>query len=152
MSNIANFMLPNEPTCILACSAGSARLWLSQSRFGDWKLIEHIRNEHASDRESDLGSDRPGRTFDSVGKGRHAMSRKSTSQQHQALLFTRQIAGLVNDAIAENRVTKLVLLAAPDMLGYLRSELSDAALRAVALAKPMNVANLEESGIRAYFA
>ena len=151
MSDLANFLLPNEPTCIVACSAESARFWLSESRFGDWKLLTEMRDEMAPRRESEFASDRPGRSFDIVGTGRHAMSSQVSGQEHQTLLFARQVAAYLNKAIASSEVTRLVLLAAPKFLGYLRSELSNTALRAIALAEPRNLADLDETQIRKYF-
>lgn len=50
-----------------------------------------------------------------------------------------------------NEVTKLVILAAPRFLGYLRFELSDTALRAIAFAEPRNLDDLDEAQIRQYF-
>ena len=151
MSDLANFLLPNEPTCIVACSAESARFWLSETRFGDWKLLTGMQDEMAPRRESEFASDRPGRSFDIVGTGRHAMSSKVSGQEHQTLLFARQVADYLNKAIAGSEVMHLVLLADPKFLGYLRSELSDAALRAIALAESRNLTDLEEQQIRDYF-
>ena len=65
--------------------------------------------------------------------------------------FARDIASFLNGAIATRKVTSLVILAAPAVLGYLRSELSDSALRAVSLSQSINLANLEEAEIREYF-
>lgn len=151
MNGLANFLLPNEPTCVVACSAGSARFWLSESRFGDWKLLTEISDDQAASRGAEFSSDKPGRSFDIVGDGRHAMSQKVSGQEHQTMRFARSIGDFLNKAIAESEVTSLVILAAPAVLGYLRSELSDSALRAVSLSHPINLANLEEAEIREYF-
>lgn len=151
MNDLSNFLLPNEPTCVVACSSARARFWQSSSRFGDWKALAEMQDEAASHPESQFASDRPGRSFDIVGKGRHAMSQPESGQDHQTLVFARQVADYLNDAIAESKVTKLVIIAAPRFLGYLRSELSDTALEAIALAEPRNLDDLEEHEIRSYF-
>lgn len=151
MNDLANFLLPNEPTCIVACSASSARFWLSETRFGAWKLLTEISDDQAASRGSDFSTDRPGRSFDIVGDGRHAMSQKVSGQENQTIQFARDIAEYLNRAIAESKVTSLVILAAPAVLGYLRSQLSDTALRSVSLSHSINLANLEEAEIREYF-
>jgi protein required for attachment to host cells len=151
MTELANFLLPNEPTYIVACSAATARLWRSDSRFGNWALVAEMDDELAAQRERDFQADRPGRSFDIIGAGRHTMSSPETSQDHQTLLFARQVASYLNNAVANGDVSRLVLLAAPGFLGYLRSELSDIALRAVALAEPRNLVDLDEKQIRDYF-
>jgi len=151
MSDLANFLLPNEPTYIVACSSAAARVWLSESRFGDWQPLTELHNERATQQEADFVSDRPGRSFDIVGSGRHAMSPEVSGQDLETERFAREVADYLNEAIANNNASQLVLLAAPGFLGFLRSALSDAALRAVALAEPRNLSNIEEDEIRKYF-
>ena len=101
--------------------------------------------------ESEFASDRPGRAFDIVGKGRHAIAQPESGQDHQTLLFARQVASYLNAAIAESRVNKLVILAAPEFLGYLRAELSNTALKSIALAEARNVTDLDDEEIKRYF-
>jgi protein required for attachment to host cells len=151
MSDLANFLLPNEPTCIVACSSAKARFWLSESRRGDWRLLTELHNEKATHQEADFASDRPGRSFDIAGSGRHAMSPQVSGQDQETLRFAREVAAFLNSAIANNEATRLVLLAAPGFLGFLRSELSAAALRAIALAEPKNLADVDEDRIKKYF-
>ena len=79
------------------------------------------------------------------------MSQAESAQDHQALVFARQVADYLNDAIADGKVKKLVILAAPGFLGYLRAELSNTALKSVALAEPRNVSDLDEQEIKHYF-
>ncbi len=110
-----------------------------------------MQDESANDPEAEFASDRPGRAFDIMGKGRHAMSPPESAQDHQTLVFARQVAEYLNEAIAESRVNKLVIFAAPRVLGYLRSELSDTALRSIALAESRNVSDLDEEEIKSYF-
>jgi protein required for attachment to host cells len=151
MTDLANFLLPNEPTYIVACSAAAARIWRSESRFGDWAPVSQMDDKLATRREQDFEADRPGRSFDIVGSGRHAMSPSKTSQDHQTTLFARQVASCLNGAIASGDVQHLVLLAAPGFLGNLRRELSDAAVNSVVLAEPRNLTDLDEKEIRNYF-
>ena len=151
MNGLANFLLPNEPTYIVACSAADARVWRSDTRFGDWTLVAELGDKLASRREQEFDSDRPGRSFDSVGKGRHAMSPPETSQKHQAELFARQVASRLNDAVTRGEISHIVLLAAPAFLGHLRTELSDTALKVVAHAEPRNLTGLAEKDIHRYF-
>jgi protein required for attachment to host cells len=151
MSELANFLLPNEPTYIVACSTAAARFWRSDSRFGDWTLVDEMENVLATQRERDYEADRPGRSFDIVGQGRHAMSSPETSQDHQAALFARQVASCLNNAVASGEVLHLVLLAAPGFLCHLRAALSDNALKAIALAEPRNLTDLDEKAVRNYF-
>jgi len=79
------------------------------------------------------------------------MSPQVSRKEQEALRFAREVAAYLNSVIANNEATRLVLLAAPGFLGLLRSELSDASLRAVALAEPRNLTDIDEDKIKKYF-
>jgi protein required for attachment to host cells len=74
--------------------------------------------------ERELGTDRPGRSFESVGGARHALSSASTARQRGRQQFARRVADRVDDALAQGRFRRLGLVAPPAMLGELRHALS----------------------------
>jgi len=151
MGDLANFLLPNVPTCIVACSAADARLWQSNSRFGDWKFLTAMSHASATKSEAHFASDRPGRAFDSVGAGRHSLSQSESGQQHELLVFARQVADYLNRSIANDDFDHIVLIGAPKFLGCLRTELSGTAKRAVILEASKNLADLDANAIKKYF-
>lgn len=151
MSNLTNFLLPNAPTCIVACSAAEARVWRSTSRFGDWKYVTTMSNPAASKSEADFASDRPGRAFDSVGAGRHSMSQAESGQQHEMLVFARQVADYLNRCVVNREFDHIVLIGAPKFLGCLRTELSEPARRVVVMEAPKNLGDLDSAAIKKYF-
>lgn len=97
---------------------------------GGWDSLEERADlvhplSRARDRE--LTSDSPGRSFDSVGGGRHAMAPRTDPKEHEASVFARELAAEIEAARARNELDGLVIMAAPSFLGLLNSELSDAA-------------------------
>lgn len=76
----------------------------------------------------DIGADRPGRAFDSVGKGRHAMGRSVSDTEHSTEVFAREIARRLERGRMERAFESLVLVAEPRFLGrlqgFLHGELS----------------------------
>ena len=151
MSDLGNFLLPNTPTCIVACSAADARLWRSTSRYGDWTPVTQMSNPAATRSEAEYASDRPGRAFDSRGAGRHAMSPQESGLQHETISFARKLAAFLNRSIANGDFAHIVLIGAPKFLGYLRTELSDAAQRAVVLQAAKNLTDFDAAAIKKYF-
>ena len=131
VARLEQFLLPNAPTCIVACAATSARLWTSSSRFGEWTPIAEFSDDDAAQPEKSFASDRPGRAFDSFGSGRHAMADSETGRRHETRQFARQLADYLNAGIAANEFENLVLIASPAFLGHIRAELSKPARRAV---------------------
>ena len=151
MNDLDKFLLPNDSTCIAACSGSEARLWLATSRHGDWQALTELQHPESATREGDLVSDRPGRSFDSFGSGRHAMSQPSSAREQELTRFAEQVADYINAGIANRDFNNLVLFVEPSFLGHLRTKLSAAATKATVLTAPKNLTSLDENRIRDYF-
>lgn len=133
-----NFLLPNARTWVVAGDSAETRIFLTRRRFGDWSEVVTLSNPGATTRERDLVSDRPGRAFDSFGKGRHAMSQEETAHQHEIHRFAHEVGGYLNKGMASGKFRHLVLIAEPTFLGYLRPELSAASKKSVLCEISMN--------------
>ncbi|NIV16953.1 MAG: hypothetical protein GWN47_00755 [Woeseiaceae bacterium] len=151
MAKLKDIQLPNGPTCIVACSATGARLWLSRTRYGEWSFLKEFSDQDAARPEKEFASDRPGRAFDSFGSGRHAMSTSVSGREHEVRQFARQLAQHLNAAIAANEFENIVLFASPAFLGHLRSELSAPARRAVVFEAAKDLTGMDVGRIHQYF-
>ena len=80
------------------------------------------------------GSDRPGRSFDSVGGGRHAMEASSDQVRLEKRAFLRRIADFLGDHAEKKSYDRLIVLAPAQALGDLRSELPEK-VRALVMAE-----------------
>ena len=72
----------------------------------------------------DIVSDKPGRTFDSGGKGRHAMEPPNDPRELEKRNFARGLARRLDEAAHRGDFDRLVLVATPKVLGNLRALLS----------------------------
>ena len=72
----------------------------------------------------EIMSDRPGRTFDSAGQGRHAMEPRTDPREVEKRRFAHTLAAMLEDRLNQGRFDRLVLVAPPRALGQLRGELS----------------------------
>jgi len=72
----------------------------------------------------DLASDRPGRSYESVGGARHAIERENGPRWQEALRFARRISCRLDDALQKGEFEELIVVAGPPFLGLMRSELS----------------------------
>jgi protein required for attachment to host cells len=77
---------------------------------------------HQHDRE--LASDRPGRSYESVGGARHAIERENDPRWQEAVRFARRISCRLDDALRRGEFDELIVVAGPPFLGLIRSELS----------------------------
>ena len=77
---------------------------------------------HLHDR--DLVSDRPGRSYESVGGARHAIEREADPRQREAERFARRIARRLDEARRKGEYDELIVVAGPPFLGLMRKEMS----------------------------
>ncbi len=84
---------------------------------------------HSAPPTRELGSDRPGRTRESVGSTRHAMEPRIDWHRFEKEKFGRELAALLDGAAERNEFDRLVLVAPPRTLGDLRAALGGKARR-----------------------
>jgi protein required for attachment to host cells len=93
----------------------------------DPRKLKHtatVINPVARLKEQDLVSDRPGRTFDSEGAGRHAMDGERSAVQREIRRFARDVVANLEQARINHEFDRAVIVAGPRMLGLLRDALS----------------------------
>lgn len=71
----------------------------------------------------DMLTDRPGRSFESHGRARHAKESRSDPHRELKRSFAKHLAGLLKTNLADKRYERLVLVAPPATLGDLRDAL-----------------------------
>jgi len=77
---------------------------------------------HLHDR--DFASDRPGRSYESVGGQRHAIERENDPRAREAVRFAKRIARRLDEARRKDEFEELIVVAGPPFLGVMRQELS----------------------------
>jgi protein required for attachment to host cells len=101
----------------------------------------------------EIASDRPGRSFESAGRGqpadvgahgRHAMEPRTDPQRHAEYAFARDLAHHLQEAASKNRFQRLVVVAAPKTLGDLRELLPDSVKKLVTVELDKDLTNLPE--------
>jgi len=95
----------------------------------------------------DIMSDRPGRTFDSVGRGRHHKEPRTDPRKVEKRNFAQKIATLLDDGLNQGEFERLVIVAPPEELGLIRAELSPAVSRRVSAELNKDLAGLSQSEI-----
>ncbi len=112
--------MPNI-TWVLIADGARARVLAQDKPFQALKPAlaeEEITGSTAQSKE--IGSDRPGRSFDSAGEGRHAMVPPTDPQRYAKYAFARELAERLEEAAHGGRFDRLILVAAPKTLGDLR--------------------------------
>ena len=84
------------------------------------RISDPLAHEHARD----LGSERPGRSYESVGSARHSIARENDPRYQEAVRFARRISCRLDDALNRGEFEELVVAAGPPFLGLMRAEMS----------------------------
>jgi protein required for attachment to host cells len=84
-----------------------------------------LDNEAGRKKAGEILADRGGRSFDSVGAGRHTVAvEKADPKKHAATAFARQVAERIGKVTHDGSCRGYALIAAPRFLGMLRDAVS----------------------------
>lgn len=108
---------------ILVADAGRAKIYRHDGRGKGLALVEEI--EPPASPAVEWGTDRPGRSFESVGSARHAHEPRRDPHDQAEDDFAREVCRRLDGAAKDGRFERLILVAAPRFLGMLRSHLGD---------------------------
>lgn len=114
-------------TWIVVAASARARIFSVSGIEGKLQEIADLTHPRARLHDRDLSSDRPGRSFDSHGQGRHGMEQATSPQEHESHVFAVEIADYIDRGLREQHFDSLILVAPPKFLGRLRPELSKSA-------------------------
>ena len=77
---------------VVVAESSRARIFVFQQAGLTMEELEGLTHPASRAHERDLISDRPGRSFDSFGSGRHAMEEEVSLKQQEAIVFAREIS------------------------------------------------------------
>jgi len=116
------------------------------------RLVEREALEHPEGRlkSQSINADRPGRSFESPGAKRHAMTREVDPKKQEAIVFSQRVADHLENARRKDEVARLVLIAAPEFLGLLRDVMSVELRRMIVEEISLDLAQMTPQEIRAH--
>lgn len=113
-----------DRTWILIADASRARVLLYRGPEHKLETVEGMTLAFDHKRAREIGADKPGRSFESVGATRHAVSPHSDLERIEEKRFAHEIAERLDKEAERASFERLVLVAPPTMLGDLRQALS----------------------------
>ena len=115
----------NRYWAVAVADESTAIVYARDSLSGPLRELFSLDNEAARMKTEQLISDSGGRSFDSMGMGRHTMGKEKTDpKKHAASKFAKQIAERVAKMINNGSCRGYALVAAPRFLGILRDAFS----------------------------
>ncbi len=111
-------------TWILIAHRAGARIFENDGPGTGLKHVDAIAHPEGRLEDKALGSDKPGRSFDSHGPGRHALGKEHGPAETVAQEFAHALAARLDAGRTKHAYGKLVLVAEPRFLGMLRAALT----------------------------
>jgi protein required for attachment to host cells len=102
-------------------------------------LTDTLTNEEGAAHSRDLVSDAPGRVHDRMGSARHSMEPDTGVKEESRRRFVKQMVERLESAHLRGEFDRLVLLAAPAVLGVIRKTLTSKLIKAVIKEIPKDV-------------
>jgi protein required for attachment to host cells len=127
-------------TYVLVADGARARLYANHGVGKGLQPVSgatHKADLHHHDRE--ILTDKPGRSFSSVGEGRSALEPQTEWHRFEKHKFAREMAKVLDAAAATKSFDRLILVAPPATLGDLRMELGDATRKMVTAELPKDL-------------
>lgn len=111
-------------TWILIANGSRARIVLYNGPGEGLKPVREFDFEDGRLSSGDIMADRPGRTFDSSGPGRHAMAYSSDPTRVGQTRFVSQLLKFLGDELTNTSFDRLIIAAPAKFLGDLRESIS----------------------------
>ena len=111
-------------TWILIANRSQARLFHTENWGQEIAAVQEFSHPEGHKKGVELETDRPGRSFDSAGPGRHATGPEHDVHDQERLRFAKELAEFLELARKQRRFDRLGLAAAPQFLGALRGYFS----------------------------
>ena len=130
-----------KSTMIVVADSTRARIfkWASDDR-KELKELEDMVHTEGRLHEADMTSDSSGKDNGPAGAGAHAYESKVNPKKQQQLEFAKQVSEYLDDARKANKLLKLLLIVAPEILGELRSQFSNELSKLVVYESSKNIA------------
>jgi len=128
----------------------------TRARIFTWDPDDHSRLKEIDDmahpegrlHERDMTSDLPGKGSGAAGAGGHAYDKKDSPKKHQQLDFAKRISTHLDDQRKANKLSKLLLIVAPEFLGELRGQFSNELGKMIVFELAKNLAAHDVADIR----
>jgi len=135
-------------TWVVVAESSRARIFSLETVKGPMDEILTLDHPDSRAHEQELTSDLPGRAFDNVGQGRHAIGTSVDPKQQETIHFAKQIAEYLDTHRKSESYHKLIVFAAPAFLGLLRGHMNDQTNKLVVHESNKNLVQLSVDKIR----
>lgn len=139
--------MQKKTTWIVSANQAEARIFERFDASNKLVAITSLSDPAGRSHARDLGTDKPGRSFDSAGGGRHSMEDPTPIKKQEANRFAKEIAQYLQNRRSSNSFDNLVLICGPEFLGLLQSHLDGPTEKLVTQTIKKNLHDADEGQI-----
>jgi protein required for attachment to host cells len=139
-----------KPTLIVIADASGAQFFKTEDRGATIEPATTRLGAPANPASHEIKSDRPGRTHQSVGTARSAITPKTDPHQKAEDAFTRVLARHLDELAGNATYRDILIFAPPVLLGVLRKDLSRAVAAKIVGEVHKDLAKSSHEEIRAH--
>lgn len=107
-------------TLIVLVNGSHARFLLNEGPGKGLKELQNLELSRKSPKTKDIQADKPGRSYDRFGSGRHAMEYSTDPKLSAERKFLSQVIALADREIQRRDIGRVILASSPKVLGELR--------------------------------
>ena len=131
---------------IIVADSTRARIFTADSAHSPLNEIETMAHPEGRLHEQEMVSDIPGKS--KGGGGDHRYQEKVEPKEHEMIMFAKRVADYLDEMRKANKLDNLILVAAPDFLGELRTHLSKDTNEKIVFELDKNIAHHSVEDIR----
>ena len=141
-------MIKKKKTWVLVADGARARIFIKGYNKLDNAMGQDFVGENL--RESELGTSKPGRSFESSNPTRHAYQPHTDWHQYHKQLFAKELCDIIDKANENADFDELIIISPPKTLGDIRAFLGKQTLSKVTAEIPKDVTKLSEHELVSY--
>jgi protein required for attachment to host cells len=141
-------MMKQKTKWVLVADGARARIFVKNSQGIESATSQDFVAENL--KESDLGTAKPGRTFESSNSARHAYASHTDWHQNQKNLFAKELCNILEKATEKKEFDELILVAPSKSLGELRAHLNKQTALKVTAEIPKDVTKFTEPELMSF--
>lgn len=134
---------------VVVANGSIARIFIGNNSH-PLKELETLEHPATRVHGRDLVDGKPGRSYDSIGGGRHSLAAELTPQKNEAQHFAEHLAHHLEHARRTGAFGKLYVIASPAFLGLLRNSLHTTTRDTIALEVDKDATSKTPVEIRTY--
>lgn len=141
-------MFKQKKTWVLVADGARARIFMKKSKSLNNVMGQDFVGENLKD--SEAGTDKPGRGYESANPARHAYQPRTDWHQYHKELFAKELCDILEKANEALEFDELIIISPPKTLGDIRSHLNKHILCKITAELPKDITKFTEHDLVNY--